>query len=371
MIRRLWILIFLLLIKVFLNIYLCLKFDNGDVLELKGKVVNTAQNRSNCIVFIDKYYFKSEASCSFSQSDKIKVIGRYDRRLIDMIYGKIYLSDAVIDTDKNIANIDTTSINRKSYFVRIRENIANIYYRYLPNREAALVAGIVLGDKEGIKGSFYNEMVNSGTIHIAVASGYNLMLVGGTVMSILFWVMKRKMATAVSILFMVGYTLMAGAEPPVTRALIMASMVFIGQSMGRRQSSWWALLLTGWVMVMFDLSLIGSVSFQLSIMASIGLMIVEPWMKRRIDTLNSRLLYLFSEIGVTTTLATMITTTPVIWWHFGRFSATALISNTLILPMVPVLMILGVFMIPLGGVMSVPLYLVSHLMVMMIGFFGK
>jgi competence protein ComEC len=106
-------------------------------------------------------------------------------------------------------------------------------------------------------------------------------------------------------------------------------------------------------------------------MASVGLMVVEPWIKRYIDALNSRLLYLFGEIGVTTTVATMMVTAPVIWWHFGRFSPMALLSNTLVLPMVPILMILGVVMIVVGGWISLPVYVISHMMVLIIRILGK
>ena len=45
-------------------------------------------------------------------------------------------------------------------------------------------------------------MVKSGTIHIAVASGYNLLLVGGTVLSLLFWILSRKRATVVALVVM-------------------------------------------------------------------------------------------------------------------------------------------------------------------------
>jgi predicted membrane metal-binding protein len=59
-----------------------------------------------------------------------------------------------------------------------------------------LVAGILLGYKKDIGHIFYEQMINSGTVHIAVASGYNIMLVGGTILSVCFWIMNRKKATA-------------------------------------------------------------------------------------------------------------------------------------------------------------------------------
>lgn len=358
-------------IKILINLFSSLDYQNNSNLLVKGYVYKIDQIGSKCIIGLGRYFAVVDGWCKFSRGDRLSVSGRYKRRLIDAIYGKIYLSDAVIDEINNEGKKSTAFFNAEEFFNRFRENIVSKYYKLLPNREASLVAGIVLGDKQGISGEFYQQMVNSGTIHIAVASGYNLMLVGGTALTLLFWVMKRGRATIVTILIMLFYTLVSGADPPVIRAFFMASMVFIGKSIGRGQGSWWALLLTAWMMVMFDLSLLTSVSFQLSVAASIGLMVIEPVIMKYFDTQNSRLIHIFGRLGLTTTVSTMLLTAPIIWWHFGRFGFMGLLSNGIILPMVPMVMVLGALMIVFGAILTVPVYVVSHIMVLIIGWLGS
>jgi competence protein ComEC len=253
----------------------------------------------------------------------------------------------------------------------VREKIVGIYRRFLPEPESGLVAGIVLGYKKDIGQEMYNLMVKSGTIHIAVASGYNIMLVGGTVLSICFWILRRKWATIVAIVAMLGYAIEAGGEPPVIRAVIMAGVVFLAALVGRKAISWWILLVTGWLMVLAEPLLLENVSFQLSMAASVGLMIVEPWISKILSAGHEKLVEVLGGSGILTSFSTMVATAPIIWWNFGRMSLIGVLSNILILPLVPVLMIIGAAMQLLPPVFSYPTYIVAHWMVEVIQFFGS
>ncbi len=252
----------------------------------------------------------------------------------------------------------------------LREKMVDRYRRCLPPRESALTAGIVLGYQEDIEREFYDQMVKSGTIHIAVASGYNVMLVGETVLSLAFFFWRRKRATIVAIAVMIFYAFLAGGEPPVIRAVIMAMAVLGSACLGRRVLSLWILLLTGAVMVLFQPEIVGQVSFQLSMMASLGLMGVEPWLRRLLAGEHERLAGWLGETGVLSTLSTMGATLPIIWWHFGRMSLIGIVSNILILPLIPLMMLLGAGMLILPWVFCWPSYVVAHWMAEAIRFLG-
>ena len=368
---RILILLLLLILRLAFNYLKVNEYKDNSKIRLVGDIDKIVQNTSKCIISIDIFVFESDGYCQFSQGDKISVIGTTTKRLIDNIFGNIWLSSAVIDKITTENSKPITEHDLGDFFSDFRENLSSKLSQSLPARESALLAGIVLGDKKGITREFYQEMVNSGTIHIVVASGYNILLVGGTLLSLLFWIGKRKIVTWIAIIGMIFYALLSGGEAPVVRAVIMASMVYVGAVMGRRQLSWWALLLAGWIMILFDISILKSASFQLSMSASVGLMIVEPWIRERIDRLNSRMIQIFIDVGLLTTISTMLVTAPVIWWHFGRFNPVGLISNIFILPLVPPLMILGVLVLLFSGVFSLPTYLLAHLAVLVINIFGR
>jgi competence protein ComEC len=143
----------------------------------------------------------------------------------------------------------------------------------------------------------------------------------------------------------------------------MTSVVFVAALVGRKVISWWILLLTGWVMILVEPLLLTNVSFQLSMGASVGLMIVEPTISRKLGNSHEKLNEVLSGSGLLTSLSTMVITAPIIWWHFGRMSWIGIVSNIMILPFVPLLMIVGVFMQVLPSVFSWPTYALAHWMV--------
>lgn len=365
--QKISILFTLLLLRGIFNFLTMTRLEDGVALSVIGNIDKIERNISKCNIYLGHYFGTILGDCYFSQGQKIKLIGRYKWRVIDSFYGDLWLSDAEIsklDDNKNRLSYEEPHLD---FWGGWREKISQKYRKYLPSKEASLVAGIVLGDKRGISGDFYEEMVSSGTIHIAVASGYNLMILGGSLLSLLFWWFRRSVATVVAIVVMFGYTLLSGADPPVVRAWVMASILFIGMAIGRSAVSWWALLLTAWVMVILDLAMIRSVSFQLSVAASVGLMIVEPKMRTFLERFNGKWVEIVVGSGFLTTLAATLTTSPFIWWYFQRLSLMGLVSNLFILPLVPALMFLGALMIVLGGLVSWPVYLLAHTIVLIIG----
>lgn len=368
--RRVFLLILILIFRFILGFLESASYPQNSRIMVTGNIYNIYHNNSKCIITVGRFFVDSRSNCTFSRNDRIQIIGRVNSRVIDRFLGRLWLDSAELVVLTNNANKPSQSKSISSVLSAIRENSVNVYRRYLSVPESGLVAGIVLGYKNDIGQNFYELMVRSGTVHIAVASGYNIMLVGGTVLSICFWIMKRKWASLVAILIMVFYALIAGGEPPVIRAVIMAGAVFGAVLVGRRAISWWILSITGWAMVLIEPWLLVNVSFQLSMAASIGLMIVEPWLRKTLVEWNEQFSEILIGTGIQTTFATMLMTLPIIWLHFGRMSWIGILSNILILPLVPILMITGALMQVFPDVFYWPTYVVAHWMVRVIGFFG-
>lgn len=368
---RFSILIFFLLFRFSLGWWETSKYVQGSKISIAGNIINLYHNDTECIMVMGRFWIDFRDGCMFSRNSQISLIGRVNGGVIDRFLGRLWLDSAEIveiNSDPDVVSVDGELIGIIS---RFRENIVDVYRRYLPEPESGLVAGIVLGYKKDIGSDFYDQMVKSGTIHIAVASGYNIMLVGGTVLSVCFWFLKRKLAVVVAILAMLFYVVEAGGEPPVVRAVIMGSVVFVSTVLGRRVISWWILLVAGWLMILVDPTIVLSVSFQLSMSASVGLMVVEPFVRKKLRNRHENMSEVLGGSGILTSLSTMILTAPIIWWHFGRMSWIGIVSNIMILPLVPILMITGAMMQVIPSVFSWPTYVVAHWMVGVIRFFGS
>ncbi|HSV94693.1 MAG TPA: ComEC/Rec2 family competence protein [Spirochaetia bacterium] len=368
---RWWILVVILIFRFSLGWIETSKFEPNIRIRVTGNIDTIYQNDTECIISLGRFWIDFRDNCLFTRKTKVSIIGRVSGGVIDKLLGRLWLGSAeiLVYDDKTVSKLSD------GYFLRLlsifREKNVNVYRRFLPEAESSLVAGIILGYKKDIGQKMYEMMVKSGTIHIAVASGYNIMLVGGTVLSICFWFCKRKWASVLAVVAMIIYAVEAGGEPPVIRAVIMAGVVFWAAVIGRKSLSWWVLLVTGWLMVLVEPLLLLNVSFQLSMAASVGLMIVEPWMSKILDKNHEKLAQVLGGSGVTTSFSTMLTTAPIIWWHFGRMSWIGIVSNILILPLVPILMITGAMMQIFPGVFYWPTYVVAHWMVEVIRFFGS
>ena len=147
--------------------------------------------------------------------------------------------------------------------------------------------------------------------------------------------------------------------------------------MGRGAKAWWSLTLAAWLLLMVDPSIIGSISFQLSVAATFGVTVLAPYFKKHLEESGASLAGLVEKLDLTTSFSALILTWPIIWFHFGRGSLISLVSNAVILPLVPLLMAFGGLMLasgvvwgPLATVISWPTYALAHLVVILVRLFG-
>ncbi len=218
-----------------------------------------------------------------------------------------------------------------------REKLTKFYEGALPEPHSALVAGVTLGSKAGISREFYEVLKKSGTLHVVVASGMNVTLVAGFLMSVLVLFLNRKTAVLASLAGIWIYVFLVGMEAPILRAAIMGSIAFSAQSFGRMYSAWRGLVLSALVMLLVSPVWIGDVGFILSFTATASLMLFAAEINRLISFVPS----LFRE-GFATSLAASIGVTPVIYFTFGTVNFLSPLINALVLWTIPLVTIIGV-----------------------------
>lgn len=372
MAKRYLFLLIIFLFRCVLGLYEVRYYTNGCELKVKGEIVKVFQKDTKCIVSIGRFLVETDGICASSKGILITAVGTIDRRLIDNFLGRLTLVSGKIDNTGENAKTQKSENQKRGWVDNFREELVLVYKRFVPEPEAGLIAGIVLGYKKDIGREFYQEMIKSGSVHIAVASGYNVLLVGGVVLSLCFWFLKRKTATLVAIGVMVFYSVLAGGEPPVIRAVWMASFIYMAQVIGRASVSSWILCLTALIMFVIEPPLFIDPSFQLSVAASLGMIVLEPRITSKLKLLiEEKWVDRIVGLGITTTISTMITTAPVLWFQFGRMSLIGILSNILILPLVPPLMLLGSIMLVFPYFLSGPVYALAHLLVVIIKMFGQ
>ncbi|MYA20841.1 MAG: DNA internalization-related competence protein ComEC/Rec2 [Chloroflexi bacterium] len=154
--------------------------------------------------------------------------------------------------------------------------------RALPEPEASLAAGMLLGRQRTMPAALEEDLRRTGTTHLLVVSGQNIALLLGTAVGLLSVVVARRQAALIALALLPGYVVLTGAEPPVVRAAIMAVGIAIAAISGRRTPGWIYLVYALALMLALRPLLIRDVAFQLSATATAGVLLIAPPLRDRI-----------------------------------------------------------------------------------------
>jgi competence protein ComEC len=244
----------------------------------------------------------------------------------------------------------------------LRNRAYVVIQQILPEPQASLLSGILLGIEAGLPLNVQEDFRVTGTTHIIAISGYNIVILIGIFSTITVGLVGRRRAFYVIVLALMAYAIMVGGSASVVRATIMGILLLWADHLGRPYAAPNALFASGIVMTFLDPNTLFDIGFQLSFMATLGLMIYarpfadsthqflarlfnRDWARRVVDIINDALLV---------TLAAQVTTLPLLVYYFRQISIVALIVNPLVLPAQSGVMTYGLFATGVG-LLSLPL----------------
>jgi len=204
--------------------------------------------------------------------------------------------------------------------------------------ESALLSGLLLGAKNSLGGELQTEFRQAGVSHIVALSGYNITIVAESIMVALSF-LPRNMALSFGVLGIILFAIMTGGTATVMRASIMALLVLLAKSTGRKYDISRALILAGvFMLIQNPKILVFDISFQLSFLATLALIYVSPIVEKKMTFITEK--YKLREL-IVSTVATQIFVLPFLFYKMGLISVFALFTNILILPVIPFVMFLG------------------------------
>lgn len=210
----------------------------------------------------------------------------------------------------------------------------------IPEPEAGLSLGLLLGVKRAMGDDLETAFRRSGIIHIVVLSGYNLAIVSSFILLVLGALFGRRMSAWAGIVGILAFALMVGLSATVVRASVMAILFLIMGLTGRVYLVLRGLFVAGALMILWNpYSLAFDVGFQLSFLATLGLIIVAPYLEERLQAVPNK--WISVREFLVATLATQLFVLPLLLYQVGEFSVVAVIVNVLVLPMVPAAMLLS------------------------------
>nr|WP_312291876.1 ComEC/Rec2 family competence protein [Clostridium chromiireducens] len=210
-------------------------------------------------------------------------------------------------------------IKRKIYMT-LEENLGR--------RKAGLIASIAFGYCDYLDPEDKEDMKNFGVIHSISVSGLHVAIVYGFLRTF----MGSKMGLMLSII----YVVFTGSNYSSIRAFVMLACVEGGNILKRNNNSISALCLSAAILVIIEPYSIFSISFHLSYLATLGIIMFNNNLNDRLYKLNSRL-----RQPLSLTLSAQIFTLPYLILIFKDFSANFIVGNMLLVPFVDLMVISG------------------------------
>lgn len=188
---------------------------------------------------------------------------------------------------------------------------------------------MIFGIKEKIPYELASDLRTTGVYWVVAVAGLHINIFAGFIKYIFSIFLRRQIALFVSIFSVLFYEMLAGFSPSVVRAGFMIITVFASQILGRQIWSSYSLFLTAFLMLFFSPGLLFDVGFQLSFLATAGLIYIKPVTKNKLfDSLQA-------------TLFAQTATLPVIVSNFGIYSIWSTLVNILVVWTLPICMALG------------------------------
>ncbi|MBI1812750.1 ComEC family competence protein [Candidatus Peregrinibacteria bacterium] len=265
-----------------------------------------------------------------------------------------YLRAQGIDALMTAMNIRTIAFVRGSSvfasLYRLRSALEANIIRLYPEPHASLLEGLLIGDRNTIPQIVTDAFKTTGLTHILAISGYNITVILSVLGSLLFW-MPLRWRFVPSILILIAFTLLVGAEASVVRACIMGILGLLAIQAERMQSARLTVLTTLFLMLAWNpLQLWYDAGFQLSFLALIGVMELQPILN---DCLKKVPAFAGIRDVLIMTIAAQLIASPWIVFLFGQFSLIAPLANLLAAPVVPLAMLFGTVSVIAGMVSTI------------------
>ena len=233
--------------------------------------------------------------------------------------------------------INVLDQERKWGWWQIRERIVRSQVRWLGIPEGPLVSAMVLGSKAvDLPYDIRDLFVQAGLAHALAASGFQTSLI----LSVILQLTRRaKKATQFTLGFLalIIFLSLTGFQPAVLRAVIMGSAALVGLLLKRKVKQLGSLLLAATLLLVFNPLWIWDLGFQLSFLATLGLVVTVPALVNRLAWLPPAIAAL-----IAVPLAATLWTLPVQLFVFGVVPSYSLLLNVVSTPLISIISIGGI-----------------------------
>ncbi len=235
-----------------------------------------------------------------------------------------------------------------AYSYSLRNKLLKVFRdNNITGQDYAVLSALILGYEAEIDQEVFNAYAASGALHVLSVSGLH---VGIIFIAINFFLgfldankRTRLLKSIIIILFLWFYALLTGLSPSVLRSATMLSFIVIGRMTTRHTSLYNTLAASAFFLLGINPFLIMQVGFQLSYLAVLGIILLQPMIQSWIDPPGWLLRNLWSLLSVS--IAAQVSTFPLGFYYFHQFPVYFLLANLIVIPISTVIIYGGILLL--------------------------
>ena len=242
---------------------------------------------------------------------------------------------AYVDNWECIPSSDVLSLKHEA--LKCRDYVVGIYRDWnLPDEENAVISALTIGDKSELTPELKSVYSAAGTSHVLALSGLHV----GILSAILFFLLYplRRLRNGRILQFVVITTVLwifafiSGLSPSVVRAVTMCTLYFVASVLVENGfPGFFSLSLTAFIMLLYQPFYLFDISFQLSFIAVLSILLFYPVFSSWVTSRNKIIRYIWNAVSVS--MAAQLGTLPLILYYFGTFPTYFLVANLIVGPL--------------------------------------
>jgi competence protein ComEC len=255
-----------------------------------------------------------------------------------------------------------------STIMRMRMSIDNAIVSSGSKENRGVLSALIIGNRDRISSELREAFSRSGVSHLLAISGLHVGIIatvtfflGGAVLGrntfLLRHAMVKKAAAVISMIFVIGYGLMAGMSPSTQRAVLMICIFLFAFVFDRQYNPGNTLASAALAILAVSPQSLFNISFQLSFAAVTAIFAGLYWWiplarKNHEETAATRIARIIAGFMWVSILA-IIGTMPLVAYYFNQVTFLGIAANIILVPLI------GFIVVPLG-LFSAIFYLVSE-----------
>jgi len=230
----------------------------------------------------------------------------------------------------------------------LQNRFHDIIKKYVHSKQAqAIVAALVLGYRQDLDNDLIQLYATTDAMHILAVSGLHVGIIYLLLNTLLGFLNRKKWGKTLRLFLLLFaiwlYAVITGLSPSILRASTMFSFIIIGQLLYKQPNTYNFLAASAFFLLCFDPFILMDIGFQLSYVAVVGIVYLQP---RIYNLLDIDMLILDKGWAITSiAIAAKITIFPLLLLYFHRFSVYFIITNLILIPVASIIIPLGIILL--------------------------